>query len=328
MKPTSAKARREIAALRLVYDDRAFFKAAAGDRPDFVLQSAPAISPFGVEITELHASGSSARLRHMPGYALHIIHGGAPKHKEDLLLQSSPVEFTQPDGQKVTGRGLMQTPPTLAQFRASLAAAIEAKAKKAGGYSSDLSHVNVIVIDHCELFALASAEVANVAVLDENVRRAVLRPTINEVFLVTRIAPEPKKEVRRVYIPLRQIAVVTTLFMIGGAARLYAKRRLRSWSSLGEALAGYLCGQGLPADLCKSKNGVELIVGTLGISFANPGGVSVRDYTIRPPFERVAFRPRKNEVWGSPEFAAAFIEYRSKHFVKLPHVFPARGIDP
>ena len=128
MTTESGKKARELAGLRFLYDEHAYWSSIYADAPDFVLQTHTSTSaPFGVEITEIHPSASAARLMHMPGYLTHLTRGGGIRHKGDAHLKIGPVEFTSPDGQTVTGGAVERDNMTLDQYITALAGAIATK---------------------------------------------------------------------------------------------------------------------------------------------------------------------------------------------------------
>lgn len=312
--------------MRSIYDERAFFSATPGDRPDFVLQSNPASQCFGVEVTEVHASGPNARLTHMPSYALHLIDGGEVRHKEDSRLKIDRVEFTSPDGTKQPGRAVMLDPPNLADYKANLARAITRKAAKAGGYRPGLSHLNLVVLDHAQPFVLAGTEVANLVITDESVRGAVLSPEFNEIYVVTRLSPEPERQVKAVYLPLRQLLLASSVFLFRGAVKEFAPRGcLKSWSRLAPALCDYLGLVGLPSRLHEPAVGLELLVGTIGLRIAEDRQIHVHDYTNWPVTPALDMPVDPTAPWRHSDFEAAFLAYRKENFVELSHVFPVRA---
>ena len=70
MTPTERKRAQETAILEMAYDLSRLHEVTPCERPDFALVHTPNSDPFGVEVTQLFANESLARLNLIPGYAI------------------------------------------------------------------------------------------------------------------------------------------------------------------------------------------------------------------------------------------------------------------
>jgi hypothetical protein len=326
-KASTTKTERELHALRSIYDDRAFHRATPADKPDFILQSTPDSPPFGVEVTELHASEANARVTHLPDYAIELTKDGAVRHKDDRHFVAESVEFTSPDGKKVSGRAFMLDAPALSEYRATVAQIVSRKSEKARDYHAGLSHIDLIILDHAQPFVLADADVANLLVADEGVRSAVMSSAFNEIFVVTRLSPKPAREVVDAYLPLKQLLLAMTPLMFAGAVEKLAPDRSEwPWPDLAAALSDYFYAQGLSSALRDTPFGPELLAGSLGIRIGDDGHIWLHNYTDAPVITGTPVAVDLAAPWRRADFETSFRAYRKEHFVKLSHVFPTRAV--
>ncbi len=181
------KKARERAILRSVYDEKAFASIKDSERPDFVLHYPTTPTPFGVEVTELYFAEADARLRNIPGYMEELWAGGNHRHKDDKnVLRQTKATVTGPDG-VVKAQDvpiIFRQMPPVGEYTRLLATAIVEKTSEASDYQTDLSHVNLIIMDRTGRLYELNREYIFKHVFAPEVRDALIHTSFREVFLV------------------------------------------------------------------------------------------------------------------------------------------------
>lgn len=231
MSPEERKRAQETAILEMVYDLSRFHTVVPDERPDFRLKLWEGYAPFGVEITQLFASESIARLNLVHGYHHRLWSGGSHLHKADrMVLHSVRVEITDQDGnvkQTEVPAIFTQVEATVETFRSALREVILAKGDKGYDGAGELRHINLVILDWFEL-PFDASDYCSDRFLDDDLRAALRACPFREVFLlladtVNGENPESGDDARadelvhpylRV-IPLQQLLIMERVYVTG-----------------------------------------------------------------------------------------------------------------
>lgn len=119
------------------------------ERPDFIALVDRHIH-VGIEITELWASQTEARLDRIDGYVQQLI-DGHPRHREDARETriAGEGQLTKPDGTSVPiGPGVISPIPSLSRHLDLIAKSIETKSRKYSTYAKPLNGHELVIVDH------------------------------------------------------------------------------------------------------------------------------------------------------------------------------------
>lgn len=322
----SHKEKRERDALNLIYDERAFFSIRHSDSPDFLLQYSETSNPFGVEVTEMHASEAAARVTHLPGYALELIDGAAYRHRDDpSLLIVDTVEFTSADGTKHSTRALIQKPPPFDVYRELLRSTIAAKNAKATTYDKGTSHTNLIIIDHINPMILAEPKATYTLLFTEGVRESVMMSPFAEIYLITRLKTGHQEGSQRCSVPLRMFFLLGSVYQFSGALEEFLPKDADHF--MDDVLYGlfdYLRGKHVPVRLHEPADGCEILLGNTGIRIEGNGYIFVHDYADTTRKIVGEIQPERSGPWRDPKFEESFASYRRTHIFECSVAFPVR----
>ncbi|MGY0498971.1 hypothetical protein ACWZHB_10795 [Nocardia sp. FBN12] len=213
----SRKKTKELALFLTVFDTNRF-DYTESERPDFLLKRTGSEEwSYGVEITELFASESDARLMNVPGYFDDILAGkisrkGSPyRHADDVQeLPVQSVTVLDKDG-NVKHEGLRvifreQNPEDL--HGRKLAARIIDKNTLAPDYLKQVARVDLLVYDWIEHGPLVGESHDVGELLVEELRDALNESPFGEVYLVA-----TTKNDNQVYRPLRLLSLLEAAFV-------------------------------------------------------------------------------------------------------------------
>jgi hypothetical protein len=193
------KKARERSLLEIVYD-KGKFTLVETESPDFRLLCKRDDSPFGVEVTELYESQSTARLRNIPGYLEELLAGHAVRHRDDIArLPVSRVKILDAEG-RFKQEAQMITPPKrqMADLGSGLANSLRNKADRFDGFPKDLTHVNLLVADMDGRLWTQNRQTLFQTVFTEEVIKLIYDSPYREIFFVTLV-----ENAETVYVPLR-----------------------------------------------------------------------------------------------------------------------------
>lgn len=137
--------------LRMVYSEDKYVVEGEIEQPDFRLNTLDDGFVFGVEITELYANESSARLKKIDNYVNDIIDNEKYRHKKDKkdLPIVTFASIPEGDEQSMTFKGVhIKKPPNLIMMIKNLENAIRSKTEKAKKYDDTLSVIDLVVYDY------------------------------------------------------------------------------------------------------------------------------------------------------------------------------------
>jgi hypothetical protein len=274
-----SKRDRERAILRTVYNETEFERIEEGEEPDFVLHHKRGGAPFGVEVTELYASGTDARLKNIPGYSRTLMAGGRHEHRDDIgALRVSEVVVSTKDGQFLEHtKAVISKVPPVSGIQAMLADRLSRKGQDVSRYRSGLSHANLIVFDRTNRFIGMPREYLWHVLVNAELRELLANSPFREVSLVALL------EDRKLLIAhLRMMLLLSELFMVCGAAVETAPALLAGDDTAGQLLAAVLKARSIPAVAVRAVDGkTEVRLGNWGIVM-EAGEVDLRDYRDHP----------------------------------------------
>lgn len=273
----TAKEERERRALAAVYGERERRDVKHADRPDFVLTANDG-SCFGVEVTDMYPNESEARLENVPGYFDDLIGGGLHIHRDDVS-ELKVVEFsvTAADGTvthpSVTG--------VLQERRGDpdgsrLASTIDRKSNAKGGYRADLSHVNLIVVDHIGDGPRVGVEYRARDILTPKVCAALASAPFNEVFVVS------TTDDGHFYRPLRMLDLMDSFFVFVRSLEAWESDREISPDGTVELYAATMVAEGRPTYLARAYSD-RLCAVSYGAAVSVDGGMSILDLRDTAP---------------------------------------------
>lgn len=138
----------EFSVLKCVYDIE-HFHVEESEKPDYILNNRcrPDLSKFGVEITELFANDSHARISNTLGYFDDIIDKGKYIHKDDVAnLPCREITLISPDKIEYKVMGIIEYPLPHAELL-KLAHTIEKKSLAYDMYSKTCAYHNLVIKD-------------------------------------------------------------------------------------------------------------------------------------------------------------------------------------
>lgn len=200
----------ERAILDSVYDATEFALVAETEVPDFKIRHKYENSPFGVEITEFHQSGSDARLRHIPNYFTDILSEETYRHKDDKhMLRVEDVSVTSAEGKdKGSFRAIFRQLPSTEDYVQMFVQVLERKETRVANYSRGLTHVNLVVLDNVHRLAASRVEDFYYHFFRSSLKEALYTSGFREVLLVTVLNKD-----RWVYIPLKLMLLIADFYM-------------------------------------------------------------------------------------------------------------------
>lgn len=187
----------ELNIIRTIYE-LTHFTVKESEKPDFILTNKMKFKdkPFGVEVTELYSSESSARLLNIEGYFDKIIINKQYIHKTDFnKLPVRMVQLISPEGDKYSLNGIIQDNKQT-DILISLNTALAEKNGKHNNYTRKCIYHNLIISD-------AENMVLNIDksefIFTKQIYLEIKTSPFREIFLIS------TKNKNRVYVPLKLI---------------------------------------------------------------------------------------------------------------------------
>jgi len=299
------KRERERAILKMVYDVHAYASIDDHERPDFLLRHSVDGPPFGIEVTELFATESDARMRHRADYITRLFAGGAPMHKDDVkTLRVAKVVITTKDGVEKARDvpAIIRRMPTVAEHSRMIADTIRRKDVQAATYDPMHSHVNLVILDRVDSL-VGSGEINTAEWFCKELKSALLETSFREVFWIRTI-----EHARRVFIPLRMLLLLSEFYLFGDAVVLYGPTpETLDPESLAELFVGFMQPRGLSVQLIRHGHDQRAAAfGNTAVLLDAEGRVSVLDFAdfiVPSPIEA-----SPDSLTGTEQFAS---HYRS-----------------
>jgi hypothetical protein len=143
----------ELKHVHAVYGAGRVFDPVTRDPPDFASRRNGRLT-LGVEVSELFANESDARLKKVSGYALDLLAGGDYLHKDDRAhLKVAPATIMDKDGVvKAEVMAIMQQVPAFPLRVALLCELVRGKTRALENYAKRWLAVDLVVADMSNLF--------------------------------------------------------------------------------------------------------------------------------------------------------------------------------
>ncbi|MDF3339516.1 hypothetical protein P3H80_18915 [Mycolicibacterium septicum] len=283
-RPIYTKQQAERIIFNAVYDAREFAAVDHLDRPDFfVFPHGSHQSAFGVEITEVYEDESNARLQNIQGYFEDLLAGKPHRHRDDVeTLKVETVELISKEGvvrEPITV--IMQEVTDRPNLPALVAERIRAKVAQATGYSHDLTHTNLVILDRTSRLVSSPPVDEAFAVqtfLSPDLRTVLSGSGFHEVHLVVR-----DKNGMEVVRGLRALTMVEAANVFLEAVRTVVGLPFDCSDQDGHLLFILACErQGLQLDYVSGKRGVLAQFGGVQVQFAESGIRILDAHQIRP----------------------------------------------
>jgi hypothetical protein len=169
----------------LLYVPKTPWTVSETESPDFVC-SVDERFVLGVEITELFANDSDARLQKIPGYVAELTDQKKFRHSDDAKRLQVATFIYDPDGlNPQTVVGVLGQERTLADSAKRLVAVIRGKEAKAERYRTKAERVDLVIRDATNLFHFKEYDPFYFKLSAELDRIAILNSPFREIFLVT-----------------------------------------------------------------------------------------------------------------------------------------------
>lgn len=273
----------ELAVLRTVYDVATFATVKQRERPDFELAYGGSAKPFGVEVTEIYANESEARLANLDGYLQELWDGKPHRHRDDIeTLRTGPAKFLDKDG-NVTGEvpAVMMEVSKIPPLPSLIAERINRKNGHFAEYVSGLTHVNLIIHDRVSHAAPSVDQVFDSSIfLSDETRAALNSASFNEVFLVSATDGNSDQVVR----PLRALAMLEAGYGFMQAMTDADGNDVESWTDIHLLFIEICKGLGLELNYVHDeKRGAHTYFGGVGVQFHGDGMRLIERHNFPPP---------------------------------------------
>jgi hypothetical protein len=266
----------ERSILRLIYDESVYAEVLDYERPDFLLRHYDCPESFGVEVTELYHSGTSARLHNLPDYLMRLIDGGTHLHHDDVgELKVAEAKLYNPDGSVAeTTLGVMYKSPSVAEMVRRVISIIENKSDKFLSYLSGLSHVNLIICNREDTFFPLDIPGFHRYFITDPLKRALARAPFREIFFISEM-----KDRTRYYFPLKLCVLFSEFVMFRGA--FYSIYQPLDWMDKEDRMMNLFAlvmqRRGYPVYLFNHGGALEVVLGQASLRL-NGEGVQLSDY--------------------------------------------------
>jgi hypothetical protein len=132
---------------------------------------------------------AEARVALHPEYVAALLAGGRHMHKDDMKeLEVIRVKTTDPSGivKSEDLPAILRRKPVEAERLDRLADLIRSKETKRSQYRADLSHMNLIVVDHYDTADRPSSEYSVADAVPSKVRESLSTSSFREIFVASR----------------------------------------------------------------------------------------------------------------------------------------------
>jgi hypothetical protein len=265
--------------MRVVYATADLSTMRPSDKPDFVL--AKGLEPnFGAEVTDLYQTESNARLVNLPNYMNDLWAGGRLRHKDDVEeLQVIRATITDKDGnvKQTDVPGILQKSPPVKLKYERLAAILRDKNEKCAGYRQDLSHINLIIVDHFQMPSDLEGEYNTGDLFSCGVREALADSPFQEIYLVGR-SPEGSF----FYRPLRLLLMLEQFYVLGSAIETFDRELDLSRQDLAPLFVRVMADSPLGVRYAIERERELAVIDCCGVRVAEDGRVEVLDFADLP----------------------------------------------
>ena len=185
---TYDKKAKELAILRKAYPSKEFPDIIHDDKPDFILTNTDD-SKFGVEVTEFYSTGSTARIQNNENYLNELLEKEKFRHKDDIKnLKVDTLKIQTPSGEsKGSVRGVLMETVSFAGKMDILNNMIADKNKKFNQYETELSHIELLILDSDNLFSLAKPEHISLLLMRYVLPELIEKNKFSDILLIFRL---------------------------------------------------------------------------------------------------------------------------------------------
>lgn len=267
---------RERKILKMIYDEDRFEYVRESESPDFRLRCPNEKADFDVEVTEFYYSESDARITNIPTYLSELFGGSEHRHKDDVdSLKVEKMTLVRSGGtREETIDGIMRKLPETSEYVQMIATVISKKDKKLVGYSPNLSHVNLIILDHGKRLITTSPDYFYKLFFNRELQDVLAQTGFREIFFVTLL-----KSDKRVYVPLKLLFLLSEFYLFYWARHEHEPDK--EYESLRAELAlfiEFMHRRGISIALTgNGGNGIELLWSNYGI-LLDDSHVTIKDY--------------------------------------------------
>jgi len=274
------KKEREKAILKMVYNNDRIDKIIDGENPDFKVRNKHQQNFFGVEVTDLYYSESSARLRNISKYLGEILESKRYRHKEDTkalkVHKFTLLSDGKPDRQL---EGILQELPPVSQYVQMVVNILNNKSARIQDYIRGLTHINLIILDTENRLIMLPRSDFYRNFFTPYLKTSLCNSDFREVFFVTKLETD-----RWVYFPLKMLFLVSELYLFDGVLQhYYPQLHLGSPKEELSLFAYYLSHIGVNGiHITNTTDEFEVIYGNCGVILTDNKKVVIRDYADYP----------------------------------------------
>jgi len=183
----SSKKEKEYSILKAVYDVSCYDDVIASEEPDFIIKKSE--KTVGVEVTELYANSSNARLRNITNYVDELLDSKKYRHKEDVLeLKVDNIQIFDKNNEFVAeSNAIFRGYPKVEEFIKVFLNIIQTKENKYDRYISNVQYVDLIINDTERYFVLYNEKEVNEILLSVDIRDILIKTRFREIYLITKL---------------------------------------------------------------------------------------------------------------------------------------------
>ena len=258
--------------LDLVYKDQTKLTITPQDKPDFLIENDVG-NKFGVEITQCYTNESDARLKNIPNYTSDLLDNKRYRHKKDIkILKVENIIINKVDGREIKTKAIIQESAKPSEYLEQVKDIINTKTLLKKDYSSDLSHINLIIKDNTDIFSLIKSEEFYNLFFTEEVIRSVTASDFKEIFLITNF--KRKTEILR----LKLILLSSRIYLFHEIFKSHKSGDITE-EKYYQYLAEFLIYEGFKnIRIKKFKEETEIIYSNIGFLVKKFKDLTFRDY--------------------------------------------------
>ncbi len=243
------------------------------DKPDFLVKHDTGES-FGVEVTQLYNTESDSRLKNIPNYTRDLLHQKKYRHKKDInILKVENIVITKADGREIKTNAIIQESAKPFNYLAQVKDIIDTKSSLKKDYLSDLPHINLIINDNSDIFALTKPEEFYNRFFTPDIISSVTASSFKEIFLITQFEKNTVVIAR-----LKFILLSSRIFLFH---EIYKRHKVEDMTEdkYYNYLSEFLIFEGLKGvRIKKFHNETEIIYSNIGFIVKDSKDLVFRDY--------------------------------------------------
>lgn len=305
----------------LLYQPKIQWSVVEDESPDFRC-SVAGQNVLGVEVTELFANESDARLKKIPNYVAELTHQRKFRHADDkkrLKVEKFIYDPNGPNRQEIIG--VIQEERTLRDSFGLLGGVLEKKTAKAKNYLKNAPAVDLVVKDASHLLHFDEYVPFYFALSASLDRIAVINSPFREIFLVTSMKGGTTVKIPlKLNLLLEDFEIFTKVLT---ASKRYEDNKWKHQYFLWLAKCLYNFGY-KQARIAAKKPGASIVLGCWEVGLWD-GSKRVADYICSPhemPHSELITNEIDDVIDGEDKNISEFLEGRKKLACCLPFYFP------